>query len=596
MSLRNVTLTAVAALSLGMAANAQTTMTVPLNEPGTEAPAPAGPGTTVTRDSDGTSTVETNGAVPRPEGVAPQPPDIGFTGGTPDLPSTSAPMDTTGTGPVQQRVGQPRAGSTGQIGQGEMTGEPADTTGVTPGGGAPSGADVGDEDAGGATDGPTSTPANPEADATADERATPDQPAPAADIPEPTGAEPEVVEDRSADVITPTPTAEPGEPPAAPSFGMPDEATEAQAAAPVPAAEGAVEADAPDTDVPASPAEGSTADPQSEATGEAAPAAEADAAAAADAGAEAEAGADAGLEVAPGDEAPAAIQNPDEAQAESAPVDTAAATETEGAEGAEGEVPADHGVAADGGAAVHHQEIHDVAYSFEGPFGKYDQFQLQRGLQIYTEVCSGCHGMKQVPLRTLSDHGGPGLPEDQVRAYAAQLSVVDAETGEERPRVPTDHFPQIVGQGMGPDLSLMAKARAGFHGPYGTGLSQLVNGMGGPEYIYSILTGYTGNEKEQAGSVLYENTAFPGGWISMAPPLSDDAVTFEDGSPTDLHSLAKDISAFLMWTAEPKMMARKQAGLVSVLFLIVLSVLLYLTNKRLWWPIKHRKDVPGDGF
>lgn len=98
---------------------------------------------------------------------------------------------------------------------------------------------------------------------------------------------------------------------------------------------------------------------------------------------------------------------------------------------------------------------------------------------------------------------------------------------------------------------------------------------------------------EQAGTVLYENTAFPGGWISMAPPLSDDQVTYEDGSPTDLNSMAQDISAFLMWTAEPKMMERKQSGLVAVLFLIVLTVLLYLTNKRLWWPIKHRDEVTG---
>jgi len=287
-------------------------------------------------------------------------------------------------------------------------------------------------------------------------------------------------------------------------------------------------------------------------------------------------------EGAPAEEAPAATQNP-------------AVPQTEGGEAAGGEVPADHDVSAQGGDAhAFHQEIRDTAFSFEGPFGKYDQMQLQRGLQIYTEVCAGCHGMKQVPLRTLSDPNGPGLPEDQMRAYAAQLSVVDAETGEDRPRVPTDHFPEIVGEGMGPDLSLMAKARAGFHGPYGTGISQLVNGIGGPEYIYSILTGYTGEEMEQAGTTLYGNKAFAGGWIGMAPPLSDDAVTFEDGSPTDLDSLAKDVAAFLMWTAEPKMMERKQAGLVSVLFLIVLSVLLYLTNKRLWWPIKHGRDVPGD--
>ena len=233
--------------------------------------------------------------------------------------------------------------------------------------------------------------------------------------------------------------------------------------------------------------------------------------------------------------------------------------------------------------------IEDMAFSFEGPFGKFDQFQLQRGLQVYTEVCAACHGMKFVPIRTLHDEGGPGLPEDQVRAYAAQLSVVDAETGEERPRVPTDHFPTITGEGMGPDLSLMAKARAGFHGPYGTGINQLLNGIGGPEYIHALLTSYTGEEVEQAGSVFYENTAFASGLIAMPPPLSDDLVTYEDGTPATVDQMASDVAAFLMWTAEPKLTDRKQVGLVSVLFLIALTSLLYLTNKRIWAPHKAKK-------
>lgn len=234
--------------------------------------------------------------------------------------------------------------------------------------------------------------------------------------------------------------------------------------------------------------------------------------------------------------------------------------------------------------------IEDIAFSFEGPFGKYDQFQLQRGLQVYTEVCAACHGMKFVPIRTLHDDGGPGLPEDQVRAYAANLApVLDPDTGEERPRLPTDHFPLIVGEGMGPDLSLMAKARAAFHGPYGTGISQLVNGIGGPEYIHAILTSYTGEEIEQAGTVLYENTAFPGGYIAMPPPLSDDLVTYEDGTPATVDQMARDVSAFLMWTAEPKLTDRKQVGLVAVLLLIVLTSLLYLTNKRIWAPHKGKK-------
>ena len=233
--------------------------------------------------------------------------------------------------------------------------------------------------------------------------------------------------------------------------------------------------------------------------------------------------------------------------------------------------------------------IHDTAFSFEGPFGTFDEFQLQRGLQVYTEVCSACHGMKFVPIRSLSDEGGPHLPEDQVRAYAAQFDIFDAELDDTRPRVPTDHFPTVTGMGMGPDLSLMAKARAGFHGPYGTGISQLLNGTGGPEYIVSVLTGYTGEEKEEAGTLFYENTAFPGGWISMPPPLSDDLVTYADGHEASVHHMAEDLAAFLMWTAEPKMMARKQVGFVAVLFLGLLSVLLYLTNKRIWANVKGKK-------
>lgn len=233
--------------------------------------------------------------------------------------------------------------------------------------------------------------------------------------------------------------------------------------------------------------------------------------------------------------------------------------------------------------------VEDVAFAHEGPFGRFDQFQLQRGLQVYTEVCAGCHGLKYVPLRTLSDEGGPGLPEDQVRAYATQFTVTDKETGEDREGLPTDNFPANTGAGA-PDLSLMAKARAGFHGPYGTGMNQLFKGMGGPEYIHAILVGYTGEEKEEFGSFFYENTAFSTGWIAMAPPLSDDAVTYADGTPATVDQMAMDVASFLYWAAEPKLMDRRNAGFVSVLFLALLATLLYLTNKRLWAGIKGKKQ------
>ncbi len=232
--------------------------------------------------------------------------------------------------------------------------------------------------------------------------------------------------------------------------------------------------------------------------------------------------------------------------------------------------------------------IEDVPFSFEGVFGAFDEHQLQRGLQVYTEVCAACHGLKFVPIRTLSDEGGPHLPEDQVRAYAKNFTVVDKDTGEDREALPTDNFPENTGAGA-PDLSLMAKARAGFHGPMGLGINQLVKGMGGPEYIVAILTGYTGEEKVEAGETFYENHAFPGGWIKMPPPLADDQVSYADGHEATAHHMAEDVSAFMMWTAEPKMMARKQAGLKAVILLALLSGLLYLTNKRLWSGIKGPK-------
>jgi Cytochrome c1 len=241
------------------------------------------------------------------------------------------------------------------------------------------------------------------------------------------------------------------------------------------------------------------------------------------------------------------------------------------------------GAYAAGGAG----HVEDYQFSFEGPFGTFDQMQLQRGLQVYTQVCAACHGLKYVPIRTLTSEDGPGMPEEQVRAYAEQnFEVYDEEIDDWRPATFTDNFPENNAAGA-PDLSLMAKARAGFHGPYGTGLNQLFKGMGGAEYIASLLTGYTGNDKEEAGAILYENTAY-GGYYSMAQPLWGDDVEYADGTEATIEQQAKDVAAFLMWAAEPKMMARKEAGFTGVLFLTVLSVLLYLTNKRIWAPIKAR--------
>ncbi|WP_339822483.1 cytochrome c1 [Sulfitobacter dubius] len=246
----------------------------------------------------------------------------------------------------------------------------------------------------------------------------------------------------------------------------------------------------------------------------------------------------------------------------------------------------DHGDDAHDSHATPH--IDNIDFSFDGPFGGYDVNQLQRGLQIYTEVCAACHGLEYVAMRTLADESGPNMPEDQVIEYAKGYDVYDAELDDTRPGTPVDHFP---GSNLpnAPDLSLMAKKRAAFHGPYGLGINQFLKGIGGPEYITALLTGYTGEEKEQAGTVLYENTVFPGGWIAMAPPLSDELVEFADEHANDVQHMAEDVSAFLMWTAEPKLGARKQAGFAGVVLLGLLSVLLYLTNKKLWAPVKNRR-------
>lgn len=252
-------------------------------------------------------------------------------------------------------------------------------------------------------------------------------------------------------------------------------------------------------------------------------------------------------------------------------------------------------------------KIADVDFSFEGPFGRYDDFQLQRGLQVFTESCASCHGLQYLAYRNLADEGGLGWTEDQMKAYTGQFEVFDAEKDEFRTAVPTDHFPTSQIDGA-PDLTLMAKARAGFSGPYGLGINQVIKGMGGPEYIVAILTGFV--EPPECAPEDFDgtyNSAFaPGGypescvdeeghrmtggsWMGMPPPLFEEGIDFADGSPNDIHSQSVDVAAFLMWTAEPKLTDRKKAGVVWVAFLILLTVLLYLTNKKIWAKVK-RKD------
>lgn len=250
--------------------------------------------------------------------------------------------------------------------------------------------------------------------------------------------------------------------------------------------------------------------------------------------------------------------------------------------------------------------VTDFEFSFEGPFGTFDKHQLQRGFQIYNTVCNGCHGLEFLSFRALGDQTGPGLPEEQIKAIAAQYQCFDRDLapGETRECLPSDRFPANTSVGA-PDLTLMAKARAGFHGPFGLGINQLLHGVGGPEYIASLLLGYTGEEQDVAGNLLYENHVFPGGWIQMAPPLFGEDVEYtvfdEAGAPAEeagayvppeptMEQEAKDVAAFLMWAAEPTLVERRQAGFRNLIMIVVLAVLLYYTNKKLWQPIKHRRQ------
>ncbi len=274
------------------------------------------------------------------------------------------------------------------------------------------------------------------------------------------------------------------------------------------------------------------------------------------------------------------------------------------------------------GAALAAGETHleNVAFSYEGPFGTYDRLQLQRGFQVFHEVCSACHGLQYLSFRELGGRTGPAFPEAQIKAIAGEYEVADeqGEPGDTRPAKPFDKFPANT-DADAPDLSLMAKARAAFHGPYGLGLSQLINGTGGGEYIYSLMAGYE-EEPECAAEAEMEgsyNVAFgaggypdsckdehghhtvPGSWIAMPPPLDEDLVEYamhggEEGHVGEapeatVEQMSEDVSAFLMWAAEPQMTERKQAGLRNILMLIVLTVLLYFTNKALWAGIKRKE-------
>ena len=225
-----------------------------------------------------------------------------------------------------------------------------------------------------------------------------------------------------------------------------------------------------------------------------------------------------------------------------------------------------------------HEHPKALSLSSDGWFGKFDRQQLQRGFQVYQEVCAACHSLKHVAYRDLA---ALGYSEAEIKAIAAKATITakDPLTGEvkDRPGLASDKFPPVVyaGQGVPPDLSLITKAREG-----------------GKDYVYSLLTGFQNPpanlpKELQPPTGLHYNPYFANLNLAMAPPLTKGQVTFADGSPNTVEAMAKDVTAFLVWTAEPKLVKRVQVGWAAFLFLLIFTTLTYLSYRNIWADKKH---------
>ncbi len=259
-------------------------------------------------------------------------------------------------------------------------------------------------------------------------------------------------------------------------------------------------------------------------------------------------------------------------------------------------------------AATTEKEPQDVHWSFEGPFGKFDKAQLQRGYKVYREVCSACHSMEQMYFRNLGQKGGPFYdpkypnPNDnpvvKSLAHDIQIKDIDTDTGDaiQRPGQPSDRFPNPFaneyaargsnGGALPPDLSVIVKAREG-HAAY---IYSLLTGFRTPPAGLTLPAGkyydpyYAG---DLSSSWHGKGEAPEGGAISMPPPLADGKVTFDDGKPSTVKQEATDVAAFLAWAAEPKMEERKAFGFGAMIYLLIFSVLLYFSYKKVWKNVGH---------
>jgi len=244
-------------------------------------------------------------------------------------------------------------------------------------------------------------------------------------------------------------------------------------------------------------------------------------------------------------------------------------------------------------------------WSFAGPFGSYDQAQLQRGFKVYREVCATCHGLSMLSFGNLSEPGALGYSEAQIRQLASEYTVQDGpnDQGEmfERQGRPADRFPppfpnenaaRARYNAVPPDFSVIAKART-----YERGFPWFVLDAftqyqeQGVDYIVAMLTGYEDNPPAGVSipQSLQYNKYFPGNAIAMPKPvlIYTGGVTYDDGSPQTTEQYAKDVAAFLMWAAEPHLNTRKRVGFQVMVFLVIFAGLLYFTKKKVWSAVKQ---------
>ena len=223
-------------------------------------------------------------------------------------------------------------------------------------------------------------------------------------------------------------------------------------------------------------------------------------------------------------------------------------------------------------------------WSFKGLFGKFDRSALQRGYQVYSEVCSSCHSMKYLSYRNLAEKGGPEFSEAQAKAIAASFEVIDGPNSDgemfTRPGKLSDKFVMPYenvkaaqaanGGAYPPDMSVLVKARSG-----------------GVDYIYSLLQGY---DSPPAGLTLdegvYYNKFMYGKKIKMSNQLSDGLIEYADGTNATVEQMSKDVTTFLMWAAEPHLESRHQMGFKAIVYLIILTTLVYFSMKRIWSRVK----------